>query len=61
MLLGGLAVAAILQFDILSFPDFLIHCAVLLNIKLETKAGSALAAGHYKGGRKTLSLSRHVC
>jgi len=37
MLLGGLAVAAILQFDILSFPDFLIHCAVLLNLKLEAR------------------------
>ncbi len=37
MLLGGVAVAAILQFDILSFPDFLIHCAVLLNLNLEAR------------------------
>ncbi len=37
MLLGGVAVAAILQFDILSFPDFLIHCAVLLNLKFEAR------------------------
>jgi len=37
MLLGGLAVAAILQFDILSFPDFLIHCAVLLNLNWEAR------------------------